>query len=58
VFARTGRDGRATARFPLEGWWLLYGTHLRRATDASHEWDSDFTTTTVRVGKAGAATGC
>ena len=58
VFARTGRDGRATARFPLEGWWLLHGTHLRRATDASHEWDSDFTTTTVRVGKAGAATGC
>lgn len=58
VFARTDRDGRATARFPNEGWWLLHGTLLRRAGDASHEWDSDFTTTTVRVGKAGAPPGC
>lgn len=57
-FSVTDATGHATVRFPTAGWWLLHGTLLRRSTDATREWDSDFTTATVMVLPAGPKGGC
>lgn len=57
-FRATDKDGRAAITFGTPGWWLLHGTSLRRATDASHEWDSDFATMSFVVLQAAAKGGC
>ena len=46
---RTDADGRVTFRLDRAGRWLLRGTDLRRSSKPSLEWESDFTTLTVRV---------
>lgn len=48
---RTDIEGRVTFRLGRKGRWLLRGTELRRAADSKVDWESDFTTLTIEVGK-------
>lgn len=46
---RTDKEGRVRYRLAMSGRWLLRGTKLRKATQPGVDWESDFTTLTVRV---------
>jgi hypothetical protein len=48
---RTDADGRATFRLDAAGPWLLAGTDLRESARRPGEWESDFTTLTLEVGR-------
>lgn len=50
-FHTTDRQGDVTLVFPREGLWLVNGTSLRRTTKAGLEWESDFATMTLAVGR-------
>jgi len=46
---KTDGEGRAAFRLQGEGWWLLRVTDLRPSELPETEWESDFTTLTVRT---------
>jgi hypothetical protein len=48
--SRTDSSGRVTIRLDRPGRWLLRGTELIESTAEGLEWESHFTTLTVRVG--------
>lgn len=48
--ARTDAEGRVTLRLDRGGRCLVRGTELRKSSQAGVDWESDFTTLTVRVG--------
>lgn len=50
VIARTDQLGRATFRLSAKGLCMLRGTDLRRSTKPGVDWESDFTTLTLRIG--------
>lgn len=50
-FATTSAAGSAQMKLSKAGRWLVNATSLRRATKANLEWESDFATMTVGVGK-------
>jgi hypothetical protein len=50
-FATTDADGRARFTLDAPGPWLLAGTELRASTAKPGEWESDFTTLSLEVGK-------
>jgi uncharacterized GH25 family protein len=50
-FQTTNANGEVTVTFPREGVWLLNATSLRRSSRAGVEWESDFATMTLAVGK-------
>lgn len=47
----TDAEGRATIALPTAGRWMLSGTDLRRSSAAGLEWESDFVTLTLGVGR-------
>jgi uncharacterized GH25 family protein len=51
VAKRTDAEGRATFRIDAAGPWLLAGTDLRESAQRAGEWESDFTTLTLEVGR-------
>ena len=53
AFVTTDASGHATVVFPAKGRWLIFGTHLRRASEPNLEWRSDFATMTTYVAPAG-----
>jgi uncharacterized GH25 family protein len=48
---RTDAEGRASFRLDRVGPWLLAGTDLRESAQRAGEWESDFTTLTLEVGR-------
>jgi uncharacterized GH25 family protein len=48
---RTDAEGRASFRLDTMGPWLLAGTDLRESAQRAGEWESDFTTLTLEVGR-------
>jgi uncharacterized GH25 family protein len=49
---KTDAEGRAAFRLQGEGWWLLRVTDLRPSARLDTEWESHFTTLTVRTRRA------
>jgi uncharacterized GH25 family protein len=47
---KTNAEGRVTFRLDRKGRCLLRGTDLRKASQAGVDWESDFTTMTIRIG--------
>ncbi|MEO7362999.1 MAG: DUF4198 domain-containing protein [Gemmatimonadaceae bacterium] len=50
-FATTDKNGRASMKLSKEGRWLINSTNLRRTRKPNLEWESDFATMTVAVGR-------
>jgi uncharacterized GH25 family protein len=50
TIAITDNSGRVTFRLAVTGPCMLRGTDLRRSTKPDVDWESDFTTLTIRVG--------
>jgi uncharacterized GH25 family protein len=50
AITRTDQLGRATFRVSVKGPCMLRGTDLRRSTKPGVDWESDFTTLTIRIG--------
>ncbi len=46
---KTDSEGRVKIRLARSGRWLLRGTKMRKSTQPDVDWESDFTTLTVRV---------
>ena len=46
---KTDNEGRVRFRLTMAGRWLLRGTKLRKSTQTGVDWESDFTTLTVKV---------
>lgn len=51
VFVATASDGRATFTLDADGPWLLAATELRPSAERPAEWESDFATLSLQVGK-------
>lgn len=49
LIRKTDSEGRVKTRLATSGRWLLRGTKLRKATQPEVDWESDFTTLTVKV---------
>jgi uncharacterized GH25 family protein len=47
---RTDAQGRASFRLDRAGWWLLRATHIERSSKPGLDWESHFTTLTLRTG--------
>jgi uncharacterized GH25 family protein len=48
---KTDSNGRVTFTLSREGRWLLRGTDIRKSSQADTDWESDFSTLTLEVGK-------